>query len=138
MKPKKIPFESNSQIRKEKVDSELRFSFKLFDTTDPEFNPADFRKNYIHTLMQRLKDLSMWTVKEFTGSRHQSIRNHPHDWSGTSRPRGFQHLNEQLRAYQGWQFQLSSNEHGRVHGIIIDNTFYVIWLDQDHKLYPKS
>jgi hypothetical protein len=86
--------------------------------------------------MQRLRDLSTWTVQEFTGPRHKSIRNHPHDWAQTARPRGFEHLNEHLRAYQGWQFQLSSNEHGRVHGILIDNTFYVIWLDQDHKLYP--
>jgi hypothetical protein len=34
------------------------------------------------------------------------------------------------------QFCLSANEHGRVHGIIIDDTFYVIWLDHDHRLYP--
>lgn len=136
MTPKKIPVELNSQIRKGKIDSELRFSFKLFDFSDPEFHPADARQNYLRTLIQRFKDLSGWTVKEFTGNYHKSVRNHTHDWSRTSRPRGFQHLNEQLRAYSGWQFQLSVNEHGRVHGIIIDDTFYVIWLDQDHKLYP--
>jgi hypothetical protein len=38
--------------------------------------------------------------------------------------------------YEGWQFCLTANEHGRVHGIIIDDTFYVIWLDHDHQLYP--
>ncbi len=136
MKPKKIPFEHKSLIRKEKVDPELRFSFKLFDDSDPELCPAVFRENYTQKLMLRLKDLSTWSVQQFTGPCNKSIRNHTHDWATTSRPRGFKHLNEHLRAYPGWQFQLSANEHGRVHGIVIDDTFYVIWLDQDHKLYP--
>ena len=48
-----------------------------------------------------------------------------------------QDLNEELRATTAWQFQLSANEHGRVHGFFIGNIFYIIWLDQDHKLYPR-
>lgn len=132
---KKIPVEPSGQIRKEIVDAKLRFSFEFFDNSDPELCPAIFRENYTHTLMQRFKDLSTWTVKAFTGPCHRSMRNHQHDWAKTSRPRGFQHLNEYFRAYPGWQFQLSSNEHGRVHGILMGDTFYVIWLDQDHKLY---
>jgi hypothetical protein len=137
MKPTKIPVSPKGLIRKEAVDAEIRFSFKFFDKSDPELCPAVFHEHYTHALLQRLRDLSSWTVKEFTGPCHKSVRNHPHDWSRTSRPRGFQHLNEYFRAHQGWQFQLSANEHGRVHGILVDSTFYVIWLDQDHKLYPS-
>lgn len=116
-------------------DPELRFSFKYFDTTDSEVCPSSFHANYTQTLMERLKALSAWTVKEFMNSGSKSIRAHPHDWEKTSRPKGFQHLPEHLRAYPGWQFQLSANEHGRVHGFFIGETFYVIWLDRDHKLY---
>jgi hypothetical protein len=25
--------------------------------------------------------------------------------------------------------------HGRVHGILLDDTFFVVWLDPGHKLY---
>ena len=119
-------------------DLELRFSFKYFDDSDPELCPPSFCENYLHTLMNRLKDLSSLTVQEFTSvSRSRSLRAHTHDWSKTSRPAGFKHLNQQLReSHAGWQFQLSSNEHGRVHGLLIGNTFFVIWLDQNHKLYP--
>lgn len=88
--------------------------------------------------MQRLRDLSGWTVKAFTSHTDKSIRNHEHDWTETSRPDGFSHLNAHYRAYPGWQFSLTANEHGRVHGIIIDDTFYVIWLDKDHALYPGA
>jgi hypothetical protein len=31
---------------------------------------------------------------------------------------------------------LTANEYGRVHGFFLDEVFYVVWLDPDHKLYP--
>ena len=62
--------------------------------------------------------------------KNKSIRAHSHDWDKTTRPKGFKHLNEQLRVYPGWQFQLSKNEHGRVHGFFISNIFHVIWLEE--------
>jgi hypothetical protein len=34
-----------------------------------------------------------------------------------------------------WQFSASTNEHGRVHGFIIGNTFFIRWFDPEHKLY---
>jgi hypothetical protein len=116
-------------------DDLLRFSFKYFDGTDEELCPSAFPTGYTRTLMERLRDLSSWTVSRFQGKYDKALRNHTHDWPRTTRPDGFANLNEQLQAYPAWQFQLSSNQHGRVHGFIIDNTFYVIWLDVDHKLY---
>jgi hypothetical protein len=126
-----------SPIRKTQApDTKLRFSFEFFDQTDDEMCPANFKAGYTRTLMGRLKDISSWTVSRFCGSQDHSLRNHQHDWTTTSRPNGFEHLNEHFRIMPGWQFCLSANEHGRVHGIIISDTFYVIWLDQDHRLYP--
>jgi hypothetical protein len=123
-------------MRKTEADPELRFSFKFFDPSDGEMCPAAFNEGYTQTLMQRLRDLSSWKVKQFTGAMDQSIRNHQHDWAKTSRPKGFANLNTYFRAYPGWQFCLTANAHGRVHGILIDDTFHVIWLDQGHNLYP--
>ncbi len=119
----------------ETPDPELRFSFKYFDASDPEICPSSFSENYTQILMERLKALSAWKVQEFINSRSKSLRAHQHAWERTSRPKGFQHLPEHLRSYPGWQFQLSSNEHGRVHGFFIGETFYVVWLDRDHRLY---
>jgi hypothetical protein len=88
--------------------------------------------------MERLRDLSSWKVVDFTGKTEKSVRNHSHQWDRTTRPNGFANLNAHYQAYDGWQFCLTANEHGRVHGIIMDDTFYVIWLDHDHALYPKE
>ena len=38
----------------------------------------------------------------------------------------------------GWQFALSANEHGRVHGFLVADTFFVRWLDPEHNLYPGN
>jgi hypothetical protein len=123
-------------VKQPAPDAPLRFSFKLFDETDQEMCPAIFSNGYTRTLMQRLRALFGWTVRDFTSRQESTIRNHQHDWTESSRPDGFSHLNAHYRAYPGWQFSLTANEHGRVHGIIIDDTFYVIWLDKDHALYP--
>lgn len=134
---KKVKPLNSGHIRKvSPPDVELRFSFKFFDHTDEEMCPKTFVDGYTQALMQRMRDLSSWTVKRFTGSQDTSVRNHIHDWSKTGRPDGFSSLNQHYREYPGWQFCISANEHGRVHGIIIDDTFHVIWLDCSHRLYP--
>jgi hypothetical protein len=136
IKKTETPKASDTGIKRSKDDDAiLRFSFKLFDGTDIELCPEEFAAKYTRTLMERLRDLSSWKVSAFVGQYNKTIRNHPIDWNDTSRPDGFSHLNEQHRAYPAYQFSLSANEHGRVHGLIIDDTFYVIWLDCNHKLY---
>ena len=138
VKIKKSQQEPDRLIKKNTPDPTLKFSFLLFNSEDEPLCPATFRDGYTQTLMARLRDLSSWTVKRFTGAQDKSIRNHTHEWQKTARPDGFPHLNDTFRAYAGWQFCLTANERGRVHGIIIDDTFYVIWLDQDHALYPGA
>ena len=110
------------------------FSLKLFDSSDPEMCPPIFRDHYVQTLMVRLKDLSSWTVGEFLRFNN-GLRNHIIKWPDTSRPEGFSGLPDQYDAYPAYQFALSVNEHGRVHGLLIGNTFHIVWLDHDHNLY---
>lgn len=134
---KKIKPVSRGHIKKTPPpEVELKFSFKLFDHTDEVMCPRTFSDGYTQALMQRMRDLSSWSVGRFTSQTDKAVRNHAHDWSQTARPEGFHSLNEHYRAYPGWQFCVSANEHGRVHGIIIGDTFHVIWLDKHHSLYP--
>jgi hypothetical protein len=130
------PAKSNLGIkRSQHGDAFLRFSFKFFDVSDTEVCPEEFEGRYTRTLMERLRHLSSWKVSEFIGPCNKTIRNHPIDWGATSRPDGFKHLSEQYRDYPAYQFSISANAYGRVHGLIIDDTFYVIWLDCQHNLY---
>jgi len=130
------PNKSNNGIKKGSVPNPtLRFSFKLFDCTDPEVCPPNFSNGYVQTLMDRLKCISSWTVNEFVSGGSKALRNHPIKWEDTARPNGFK-LPEQFEAYTPFQFSLSANEWGRVHGLLVDDTFHIVWLDHDHKVYP--
>jgi hypothetical protein len=126
-----------SQIKTTKpADEKIRFSFELFDSTDKPLCPEVFPNGYTQKLMERFSAVSQMKEQEFRACKDNSLRAHTHDWNKTSRPGGFAHLNEQLRDQQAWQFCVSANDYGRVHGLMIDNIFYVIWLDRDHALYP--
>ena len=88
------------RLRKEPApEVELKFSFKLFDHLDQDLCPGEFPPSYTQSLMQRLRDLSSWTVRRFTTRQDKSVRNHSHDWSRTTRPDGFAALNEHFRDY---------------------------------------
>ncbi len=78
------------------------------------------------------------TEREFTADRGGTLKSHPINWGQTSEPEGFQHLNEQFQGYTPYQFAISRNEYGRIHGFFIGNVFHVVWLDPDHLLYPGN
>ena len=117
----------------------LRFSFKYLDLVgNAKFSLKRCRDGYLHTFLERLRDLSRLTAKEFRTNRSRALRAHPIDFRETTEPQGFRALNEQLRAEQAWQFQLTANEHGRVHGVLLLDTFFVVWIDPDHELYSSQ
>ncbi len=114
----------------------LRFSFKHLVFNNHKFSIQDRDGQYFYKVLERLKSLSTITVQEFLCNRTNALRAHPINWDETSEKEGFCHLNSQLQDIPAYQFQISSNEHGRLHGLIIDNVFFIIWFDPNHKLYP--
>lgn len=118
-------------------DDLLRFSFRHYQPTE-KFCLPDGAKSpaYAGTLLDRLREMSGMRISEFRSNKNKAIRAHTHNWPDTSEKDGYDHLSEQLQACEPWQFCLSANEHGRVHGILIDEVFYVVWLDPEHRMYP--
>jgi len=129
-----------------KVDSTMRagipdpqrrisFSFRHIEQAHEKFHYAQRDASYFCKVLERLSAMSNFTVQEFHASRSPAVRAHPISWEGTSEPDGFANLNEQLRSSTPFQFAISANEHGRVHGFFVDHVFFVVWLDPDHQLY---
>ncbi|HXA50671.1 MAG TPA: hypothetical protein VNV86_10225 [Candidatus Acidoferrum sp.] len=116
-------------------DSGVAFSFKHLDLTSEKFSLDSCRENYLHKFLERLKALNGLSIQEIRTNKSRSLRAHPIDWARTTEEKGFWFLNEQLRNLDAWQFEISSNEHGRVHGFFIDRLFYVVWIDPNHLLY---
>jgi hypothetical protein len=137
MTKKGIPkYTPNTTLPTSKIAEYLRFSFTHLDLRHERFAVVGKDDNYFISVLERLKNISSWTANEFRNTRSKSIRSHTIAWEDASEPDGFSHLNEQMRQLPAFQFEISSNSHGRVHGLLLDNTFYVVWLDPEHKLYP--
>ena len=114
----------------------INFSFRYIDADHEKFRFAAEDSAYFCKVLDRLKALSSLTANEFMAGRSAALKSHPIDWRHTSEPEGFTHLNEQFQSYTPYQFAVSRNEHGRVHGFFIGNVFHVVWLDPHHRLYP--
>jgi hypothetical protein len=115
----------------------ISFSFKYFQRDHSKFSGNSQAISYWLTLLDRLKALSSLTAQELLVNRSSSLRCHPIRWADTSE-NGFGIPNEEQLVDTPYQFSLSSNEYGRIHGFFIDEIFYVVWLDPNHQLYPSK
>ena len=117
-------------------DDLVRFSFRHLQITGKFCLPEAVAKpEYLTILFDRFKQVCQMRMSEFRQAA-KALRSHAHDWPRTSEPAGYSHLSAQLQGCQPWQFSLAREEYGRIHGILIDDVFYVVWIDHDHKMYP--
>lgn len=115
----------------------LSFSFKHTDLKSQKFKVEGKEGQYFYKLLERLKELCRSTPQDLQSSRSPSLKCHPITWADTSEKKGFSHLlPPDLKDSEPYQFNISRNKWGRVHGIFVGSKFYVIWFDPEHELYP--
>ncbi len=115
----------------------LTLSFKYFNHREPFVFPGEAKPGYPLALLERLRDLCTMRPSELRASKSKALRSHPIDWADTTEPDGFDHLNPLFQEQiVPWQFSITANEYGRIHGFWIDDVFYVVWIDPDHRLCP--
>ncbi len=137
---KKPKHQSQSEISKAKesiqveYNSLLSFSFKYFDIVEGKFDPYTRGQDYFVVLINRLKELSRLKIQQFYSNRSKALRSHPIDWDQTTE-NSFNIPGEEQIVSTPYQFELSANEYGRIHGFVIDSVFFIRWLDPDHNLY---
>lgn len=86
--------------------------------------------------MQRLKLYSQLPVHVFLDQNNPD-RRHIIDFGETTETQGFTTLDTDQLAYEeAWQFDLITWQPWRVAGPLVDEMFYIIWLDPAHRLYP--
>lgn len=140
-KPQKLKSKRDSPFAKSKEkiadsNSELvKFSFKYLIGDNPKFVFINLDSDYFLKLIDRLKDISKMSINDFRQSRSTSLRAHSIDWDATTES-CFGLPGEEQIVEIPYQFCVSANEYGRVHGFLIQNRFYIVWLDREHKLYP--
>lgn len=112
----------------------ISFSYKYFQCDHSKFSINGKDIDYLVAFLERLKNISSWKFQEFIVNNSKALRCHAIDWKDTTES-CFGLPNEEQLIDKPYQFSISSNEHGRVHGFFIEEIFYIVWLDPDHKLY---
>jgi hypothetical protein len=104
----------------------------------PKFNPENCPAEFFVSLMQMLQDCSDSEINEVLDPNHHRHR-HEIRFEETSEQRGFvgaPGVDPDQVGY-AWQFAVGDHNDWRIHGFLIIDTFYIVWLDPLHKLYQK-
>ena len=137
IKKTKVPKTKNFRSEAAKSrDQGINFSFKFYQTQNDKFSCRQELTSYWQRLLERLKALSGLSRQELLTNRSKSLRCHPIRWEDTTEI-GFNLPNEDQLVDTPYQFSVSSNEYGRVHGFFIGSVFYIVWLDPNHLLYSS-
>ncbi len=148
-KPQKSKLENrkkaiNAGINQSFESSRITFSFRYLQMQHEVFNYQDRDSKYFKTVIHRLQAVSDIETKRFTEdqSLRRSIHLHRIDWttnvSESSFNTGVNGTANPEHDSEAWQFAITVNEHGRVHGFLIGDTFFIVWLDPKHVLYPGN
>jgi hypothetical protein len=124
-----------SNKKAETYDDLVKFSFKYLDTTNSKFDFSSKESTYFLKFIERLKGISTSTVSRLCSSydKRDTLRFHDIDWARSSE-KCFGIPKEDEIVDKPWQFAISVNEHGRVHGFFIGNVFNIVWFDPNHEL----
>lgn len=125
----------------QKHQVQVRFSFIYFDRKHELFTCGKAPHGWFLVLFENLKEISKLTKNEFL--YNPKYKNHydphQHNWSELDKRRHYplpENMFEQIKD-DCWQFRLSTSN-GRVHGFMIENVFYIVWLDPHHNFYPNE
>lgn len=139
-----------------KISNEkLRISFKFVDWESEEFFLHGLSKKYYELLFDAFNDIQNSTADDIKQQTHPRLMPKFINWKGDStitrsafpdkikdalRPQCGNDENELQKQYEEMtrdSFELRvAKGYGRIHGFIFDNTFYIVWLDPAHNLFP--
>ncbi len=148
---KSLAEDSYRQISNEK----LRISFKFVDWESEEFFLHGLSKKYYELLFDAFNDIQTSTADDIKQQTHPRLMPKFINWKGDStitkssfpdkikdslRPQCGNDENELQKQYEEMSrdsFELRvAKDYGRIHGFIFDNTFYIVWFDPAHNLFP--
>ena len=88
--------------------------------------------NWSFDLFNMLKSISKISKVDLLSGKFKTYRIHSHEKAKPPNP-----LPAGVALKDCYQLRISTSK-GGIHGIFVENTFYVIWLDPLHNMYPDD
>ncbi|HRN69908.1 MAG TPA: hypothetical protein PLS49_01875 [Candidatus Woesebacteria bacterium] len=121
-------------IKEKLLEDNISFSYKYLNWKTDKFVVTHKNNTYFVKVFERFRDLCRYPCHQLKTVTVKTLRNHTVDWSDVTET-SFGIPRESEIVDKPFQFGVSANEHGRVIGFFIGNTFFVVWFDPDHELY---
>ncbi len=123
------------------IEGKISFSFRYLKTgPNNKFCHKQKSSAYFCKVIDRLKHICGWTPLQLKTNRNPALKCNPIKWKEPNITEPcFDLINEEdLVGGEAYEFGVSRNEHGRIHGFFRDTIFHIVWLDPDHKLFRDS
>lgn len=126
-----------SQIPSPKLseNEKLRFSFEYYDKGSSEFCISGWNQKQIRDSLLRLQDICTKSYKDLWRERGVYHFGEVY-WEKTIKKSGFP--NPAVNALPAFHFALLgvNGQRARVFGALSTGTFYVVWFDLNHDIWP--
>ncbi len=120
-------------IKNEERFNKLLFSFTLFEQ-NKYFSVSGTCFKWTSDLLIVLQEMSNTDIKVFNSDRNFRNSYRIHNCASSNPPCS---VPKSIPKEELIQFSLSISK-GRVIGTLIENVFYIIWIDPHHNLYPDE
>ena len=131
-KGSRIPLPKEDSINK---NNTILFSFESLDKNE-FFNLDGTCKNWSSDLFDIMKIVSKISITDIRAGKYSNEGStlRIHDHKNAKAPC---ELPNNTSLKDMWQIRISKTK-GGIHGVFVENIFYVIWLDPLHNLYPDD
>lgn len=112
-------------------DDYVVFSFASLEWTE-YFNLDSTCLNWTFDLFNMLKSISKTSKVDLLSGKYKTYRVHSHENAKPPNP-----LPDGVALKNCYQLRISTSK-GGIHGVFVENIFYVIWVDPLHNMYPDD
>jgi hypothetical protein len=119
-----------SQLPLKPPQKELLFSFKDFDHTQGQTFQEWHRSEILHILLERIREFCRFSRIEAEQNRSLKV------YGDFPRNSDFRHPPHIAEDAEWASLHIQGKE--RIAGHVIDNIFYVVFLDKEHRFWPTE
>lgn len=125
----------DKQKLEESLNDLVIFSWKYFDKEHQVYNCGGVEMPWFISFLETLKSVSSLTIKDLRKEegKRKGLRFHTIRWNKVQHKFPFNDLFFEQIESNSYQLSLSK-ANGRIHGFLIENKFYIVWLDPHHQL----
>lgn len=134
--PKPVISKSSSSIVKPsflpaEISDTVVFSFASLERTE-YFNLDCTCPNWSSDLFNMMKSISETSKRDLLSNKYRTYRVHTHENANPPSP-----LPDGVALKDCYQLRISTSK-GGIHGVFVENVFYIIWVDPLHNMYPDE